>query len=373
MVEVECIGIIGVGLIGGSLALALKKNGKGKRFLGYDTEPQSVEKALSLGALDETCSSAAELATKSDLVIIATPVRAIPRVLEEIGPAVRPGTLVIDVGSTKTNIVQRAMELLPREVIFVGGHPMAGSEQHGIENADPDLFQNSTFVFTPTESCSAEVFSFLLQVFTSIGSRVIFMDPEAHDRAVSLISHLPHLLAFSLVNLLVEEGKRLEGVSRLASGGFRDMTRIASSNPHLWIDILLENREEVVSAIDKFMEFLKKGKECLVEGREGELLEFMQRARRGRVELTPALKTALAEMYTVTIPVENRPGIISEITLALGEKGINIEDLEIAHPLEDEKGLLRLMLRGEETARTAKEVLIARGFALGVEKTLGEA
>ncbi len=386
MIEVNKIGIIGVGLIGGSLALALRKSKTGSKFYGYDTDPISLKRAVEMGVLDRSCNSLLEIAEDCDLIIIATPVRAITTVLKEIGRHLKEGSLVMDVGSTKAGIVRFAEMVLPERVTFVGGHPMAGSEQQvtsmlpemkkyfkGIENADPDLFLNATFIFTPTTSCDAEVFSFLLQTFNSIGARVIFMDPEAHDRAVSLISHLPHLVAFSLVNLLVNEAKTQENISKLVSSGFRDMTRIASSNPYLWVEILMENRNELLDMIDRFLNYMEEGRKLLQEGEERALLEFAQQARTGRLQITPALKDVLKELYTLTIPVANRPGMISSITMALGEKGINIEDLEISHPLEGEKGLLRILLRGEEAAQLARQTLSQRGYQASLEKTLENA
>ncbi len=370
MIEVRKIGFIGVGLIGGSLALALKKSEVGRLFYGYDTDPRTLKMALDIGALDRLYKNPVDIAKECDLVVIATPVRTIPLVLKEIAPHLKEGSIVMDVGSTKAGIVRFAETALSDKVNFIGGHPMAGSEQQGIENANPDLFLNATFILTPTQNCDAEVFSFLLQTFNSIGARVIFMTPEAHDRAVSLVSHLPHLVAFSLVNLLVNEVKTQENISKLVSSGFRDMTRIASSNPRLWVEILMENREEMLEVIDRFMEYINEGRRLLREGKENGLLQFMQQARTGRLQITPALKDVLRELYTVTIPVPNKPGVISRITMALGEVGINIEDLEISHPLEGEKGSLRIFIRGEDAARLARETLIQKGYQLKVEKTL---
>lgn len=366
----ERTGIIGTGLIGGSLALALKRQGLGGEVLGYDADPASLERALKMGAVDAACASAAELAARCGLVVVAVPVGVIPRVLAEIAAHLEAGALVIDVGSTKERIVRAAAESLPAGAVFVGGHPMAGSERQGIDNATPDLFVNAAFIFTPTPDCAAETQAFLSQTFTAIGARVIFMDPRVHDRAVSMVSHLPHVLAFALMNAAGEEGREVRGMGHIISGGFRDMTRIASSDPSLWAGILLENRAEVGRALGLFGRYLEELRKALAAEDAAALEEAIERARSSRLEMMPALRTVLQELYTLSIPVDNRPGIVSEITLAMGEKGINIEDLEIAHPLEGEVGLLKVYVRGAEAAESAREVLAGRGFRLNLEKSV---
>jgi prephenate dehydrogenase len=369
---VERTGIIGTGLIGGSLALAFKRQGIGGEILGYDTDPASITAALEQGAIDRGCDSPGELAAAVDLVVIAAPVRTIPLILAEIAPYLKKGTLVMDVGSTKERIVRTAQEELPEGVVFVGAHPMAGSERQGIENASPDLFLNAAFIFTPTPSCDAATYSFLSQSFTALGARVIFMDPLVHDRAVSMVSHLPHILAFSLVNAILEGSREVRGMSEIVSGGFRDMTRIASSDPALWTGILLENRAAVAEAIATFNRYCREMGECLEREDAQALSELIVRAKSGRLEIMPALQTALKELYTLSIPVENRPGIISQITRAMGERGINIEDLEIAHPLEDGRGLISVYVRGEEAAQLARDVLLELDFRPSLERSVTE-
>ncbi len=367
---IERTGIIGTGLIGGSLAMAFKRHGIGGEILAYDTDTASVEAALDKGAADRGCATPGDLAAEADLVVIAAPVRAIPVVLEEIASSLKPGTLVMDVGSTKERIVRSARELLPDGVCFIGAHPMAGSERQGIENASPDLFQNAAFIFTPTPTCDARTYSFITQSFTALGARVIFMDPLVHDRAVSMVSHLPHILAFALVNTVMEGSREVRGMSEIISGGFRDMTRIASSEASLWTDILLENRKAVSEALAIFKRYCGEMEESLLREDAQALSEIITLAKAGRLEMMPALRTALQELYTVSLPVENRPGIISEVTSSMGERGINIEDLEIAHPLGEEKGLMKVYVRGEGAAQLAREVMRGQGYTPSLERSV---
>jgi len=357
---VERVGVVGTGLIGGSLGLAVRKRSLAREVLGYDADPGMAEEAERRGAVTRRA-SLEELATACGLVFLAVPVRAIPEVLGELAPHLREGALVTDVGSVKGPVVRRAAELVPPGRCFIGGHPMAGSERRGVEFADPDLFQEAYYILTPSSDCPTEAYSFLHTFLSSLGARVLAMDPGQHDRAVAVISHLPHLLAMGLMNLVLDRAEEYP-LLKLAAGGFRDVTRIAASDPRLWLDILVENREAVLSTLDSFAGTLSWVRELLAAGDEGALLAFLERASRGRAQLVPALREQAEELYYLTVAVENRPGVISAVTMALGERGINIEDLDLVHPLESGAGLLRLAVRGEGEAREALQALRERGF-----------
>ncbi len=357
---VERVGLVGTGLIGGSLGLAIRKRNLAIEVLGYDADHRMAEKAERRGAVNRLA-DLPDLAATCDLIFLAVPVRAIISVLEELAPHLVEGSLVTDVGSVKDPVVRKAMEVIPEGSCFIGGHPMAGSERRGVEFADPDLFQDAYYVLTPSPHCSAEAFSFLHSFISSLGARVLAMEPTQHDRAVAVISHLPHLLAMGLMNLALDRSEQYP-LLKLAAGGFRDVTRIAASNPRLWLDILVENREAVLDTLDSLTAILSKAREFLVEGDEQGLLAFMERASTGRAMLVPALREQAEELFHLTVAVENRPGVISSVTMAIGERGINIEDLELVHPLESGAGLLRLAVRGLKEAEAALRALKDRGF-----------
>lgn len=365
------VGILGTGLIGGSLGLALRAEGVAGRVLGYDRDGRMLEKALERGAVEEAAGSAEELASGCDLVMVAVPVRSIPGVLREIAPALRPGTTVSDVGSVKGPVVREAMKIIPGNCHFVGGHPMAGSEQRGVEFADPDLLKGAYYVLTPTPDCDDAAYARLHAMLVSLGARVVAMDADIHDRAVSVISHLPHLMAMGLMNLALRRAEEYPLLS-LAAGGFRDMTRIAASDPGLWLDIIMENREAVGETLKEMMGTLEEIAGMIEEGREQELVEWMEAASTGRQNLAPALRESLPELYRLTLLVEDRPGVISDITLTVGELGINIDDLELVHPLESGQGILRLSITGEEASRRAMEALRRRGYRVTSGRALGE-
>ncbi len=367
----ECVGIIGTGLIGGSLGLAIRAAGTAGRILGSDSDTGMLERALRAGAVQEAFELPEEMASRCDLVVVAVPVRAIPAVLERIAPALRAGCTVSDVGSVKEGVVRAAERTLPAGCHFVGGHPLAGSEQRGVDFADPDLFREAYYVLTPTAECDAGVYSRLHALLTSLGARVIAMEPRLHDRAVSVISHVPHVMAAALMNLALRRAEEYP-LLRLAAGGFRDVTRIAASDPRLWLDILAENREAVDRTLQEVVEELMRVRESLREGREDELFSWLEKASAGRRSLAPALREVLPELFVLTLPVEDRPGVISEITLTVGDMGINIDDLELVHPLESGQGILRLSITGEEAARQAVQALRRLGYRVTMGRAVGE-
>ncbi|MEW6553003.1 MAG: prephenate dehydrogenase [Actinomycetota bacterium] len=368
--QYQCIGIVGTGLIGGSLGLALRSEGAAARVVGCDADAEMLSGALKRGAIEDTAAGVKELAAGCDLLFVAVPVRAIPAVLREAAPALRPGTTVSDVGSVKERVVAAAAEALPRHCHFIGGHPLAGSEQRGVGFADPQLFRDAYYVLTPSGECDAAVYSRLHALLASLGARVIAMEPRQHDRAVSVISHLPHVMAMSLMNLALERAEEYP-LLRLAAGGFRDMTRIAASDASLWLDILMENREAVGESLSECIESMRRIADLLAAGDEEGLVRWMHSASSGRQSIAPVLGESLAGFYSVILAVDDRPGVISDVTLTVGEMGINIEDIELVHPLESGMGLLRLTISGEESALRAAEALRQKGYRANIGRALG--
>jgi prephenate dehydrogenase len=366
----ERVAVIGTGLIGGSLSLAMKTRGLAARICGYDLHPENSRLALDRGAIDEAAETPAAAVAGADLTIIAIPVGSIPGMLSEIAAHLRPGSIVTDVGSTKAAIVQAADDLLPEGVSFVGGHPMAGSELDGVAAADADLFANACYVLTPARRCSPDAFEFLYNLLRGIGALVVAMAPEQHDRAVGMVSHLPHALSLGLMNLALRKQTETANLFYLAAGGFRDMTRIASSNPAIWLDILTENRVALTALIDDYVAELGCLRGMIEEGDAEQLRGYMHSAREGRRGLTPAGRVE-GESYTLSIPVDDRPGVISSITQAISGLEINIYDLELVHPLDSGGGLLRVLVQGKQEAERAAEALRQRGFNATLSKTGG--
>ncbi len=285
----EQLGLIGCGLIGGSFALALKRAGLVRRVVGYSKSPTTTQRALQLGVIDLEAPSALLAVSGADLVLIAVPVAATEATFRAIRPLITPQTLVMDVGSTKRDVVDAARRTLRDNVVaFVPAHPIAGREVAGIEHADADLFTNRQVILTPIERTLDSHVARATQLWTAIGAHVVRMSPQAHDAAFAAVSHLPHLIAFALMNGIAQQAEG-ESYLSLAGPGFRDFSRIAASDPQVWRDILLSNREEVLAQSRLFQQQLQVI-EKLIEGGDGEalagLIEQASVARAGLTALT---------------------------------------------------------------------------------------
>ena len=243
----EQLGLIGCGLMGGSFALALKQAGLVKRVVGYSKSPSSTERARQLGIIDSAAASAALAVSGSDIVLIAVPVAATEASLKSIKPHLTPDMLIMDVGSTKRDVMDAARRALREQVgLFVPAHPIAGKEVSGVENADADLYTGKQVILTPIERTLPAQLQKAQELWSLLGCKVLSMSPEQHDAAYAAVSHLPHLIAFALMNAISGQPQGQEFLS-LAGPGFRDFTRIAASEPTVWRDILLSNRDELLA------------------------------------------------------------------------------------------------------------------------------
>ena len=253
----EQLGLIGCGLMGGSFALAMKKAGLVKRVVGYSKSPSTTDRARQLGVIDVEAPSALLAVAGADIVLVAVPVAATEATLKSIKHLVTPQMLVMDVGSTKADVVQAARRALRDQVgSFVPAHPIAGREVSGVEHADPELYAGRQVILTPTERTLAAHLRCAEELWTRLGCRVTSMAPEAHDAAFAAVSHLPHLLAFAMMQSVIRQ-ENSDYILSLAGTGFRDFTRIAASDPKMWRDILRANREDVLVQSRLFQEALQ--------------------------------------------------------------------------------------------------------------------
>jgi prephenate dehydrogenase len=276
------IAIVGVGLIGGSFALALRRAGAVARIVGADRDTQALERAAALGVIDTAAHSIAEAVAGADLVFVSVPVRAIGPVLHDIERGLGPEAVVTDAGSTKSDVVRTARaELREKFPRFVPGHPIAGRETSGVEAATPDLYRGARVVLAPDESTRPEAVALVRGCWEACGSRVALMDAAAHDRVFASVSHLPHVLAFALVSEIVSrpDGQELLG---FAAGGFRDFTRIAASSPEMWRDIALANRDALLEEMDRYGARVAVFRELIERGDGPGLMRLMTEARNAR-------------------------------------------------------------------------------------------
>ena len=276
------ITIIGVGLIGGSLGLALKEKHLNFKIVGIDKQ-EIIEKAIARGAIDEGTVNLEEGIKEADIIIIATPVKTILNILTQINPFLKKGCLVTDTGSTKKQIVQKANKILSKDIFFIGGHPMAGSEECGIESADPYLFHNKTYILTPALKSNLRALKKVSLLIKMIGAKKLILDPLEHDRIVSAVSHLPQIIAVSLINTIGELALRGNNYNyfKAVGEGFKDMTRIASSPYKMWEDICDTNQENILEIIQEFKNYLEVIEHKL-KNNPNSLKEEFQKARKLR-------------------------------------------------------------------------------------------
>ncbi|HMK96000.1 MAG TPA: prephenate dehydrogenase/arogenate dehydrogenase family protein, partial [Acidimicrobiales bacterium] len=282
-------------------------------------------------------------------------------VLSEQGAGGVPPQVVTDVAGVKEGIVTAVNH--PR---FVGGHPMAGSEQEGVDGADPDLFLGATWVLTPGEHTSPDAYAEVQSLVRLLGANPVVLQPRRHDELVALVSHTPHLTAATLMNLAADAAASDAILLRLAAGGFRDMTRVAAGHPGIWPDVVAENRAAILSALDRLRTGLDHLRHLIASGDRAGLLSLLERAREGRVNL-PTGAPSLEQATEVRIPVPDRPGVIAEVSTLLGSLGVNIFDVEIAHSAEGDRGVMVMVVDAskEDVVRGA---LASRGYRASLRR-----
>ena len=290
MRRLKTLAVIGVGLIGGSAALALRRAGIATRIVGFDRDRAALEKAAELGVIDTAADSTSEAVKDADFVLVAVPVRSVGPVLHDAALALRPDAVVTDVGSTKAEVVALARaELRERFPRFVPGHPIAGRETSGVESALQDLFRGARVVLTPEKQTAADALDAVRSAWEAMGARVSVASAGDHDRIFAAVSHLPHILSFALVSELIARDNAAELLG-FAAGGFRDFTRIAASSPQMWRDIALQNREAILAEMDRYSARLAVFRELIERGEAAGLERLMTEARTARTNWAAGAK-----------------------------------------------------------------------------------
>jgi prephenate dehydrogenase len=337
--------VVGTGLIGGSIALGLRR--RGWHVSGIDADEGRAAEALAAGVIDALGDD-----PDAEVVFVAVPAAAVAGEVRRILAATgrRPDAVVSDVSGVKTAIVEAADH--PR---FIGGHPMAGSEQIGLHGADPDLFEGAVWTLTPTAVTDLESFDRLKGVVLSLGADVLVLSAADHDRLVAVVSHVPHLVAATLMNAASAGAEQDGALLRLAAGGFRDMTRVAAGHPGIWPDICAENAVPIVDALDALVVDLTAMRERIAAQDRPALLDALEKASAARRNL-PARVVRPDHLAELRIPVPDRAGVLAEITSLAADAGIGIYDIEIAHSAEGPRGVLILVVDGADADTLAVSV-----------------
>lgn len=338
--------VIGLGLIGGSVAGGLSE--RGWVVHGVDSSPEVCIEAVASGLIADCV-----IDPQARISVIATPVSSIPAEAQRM-LATTLGA-VTDVGSVKASVMRSV-----NDARFVGGHPMAGSELSGLAGVDSRLFDGAVWVLTPNQHTSDDTFEKVASMARDLGAEVVVLEPERHDEVVALVSHVPHLTAATLMSLAARQSEDHLALLRLAAGGFRDMTRVASGGAAIWVDICRENRVAIVGALDSMIGGLSSMRDIVDQGRETELLDNLQAARVARSNLPQRLRE-LGDVVEFRIPIPDRSGAAAEIFAIAAELGVNVANFEVAHSAEGSRGVLVMVV--EVASRDLfRGGLIARGF-----------
>ncbi len=388
---VERLAVVGAGLVGASIALAAREAGVGRVRI-TDTDPAVRRRAAQLEVADEVCDDLASTVEDAEVVIAAVPASVVADVLSAASRAAPPHVILTDAASLKEDLTlevesrlrdepfsrpevegEGRRDLAPGRVSpvpdrsgrFVGGHPMAGSERSGPDAADARLFQGATWVLTPTAATDDDVLPRLSTLLRRLGARVVALPPKRHDELVAIVSHLPQVVASVLADVAADAVEATgDAVLSVAGGGYRDTTRIAASDPALWVPILAGNRSAILDALQAYEQRLGRVRAALADGDLDQIATILARASAARRRLVGKGETG-AEV-DVVVPLDDRPGQLAEATTALGEAGINVEDLAMRHATEGQRGALLLRVAATEAER-AVERLAAAGLAAHVE------
>ncbi len=358
---VSQITIIGLGLIGGSVAKACRRAYPSATIIGVDTNRESCRLALEEGVATQVYTQLSEPClqqiAKSKILLLGTGVDACASMMQQIAPYLKAGnTIVTDVCSTKQQMYN-LMVSYGKEIRYIGGHPMAGSEKSGYAAASPFLLENAIYVLSPMPYTEEADLAYLEDVVRHLGALPMVLSAAAHDDAMARISHLPHIVASALVNAAMKQESQEEVLHTLAAGGFKDITRIASSDPDLWTGISFSNRENLLNAISDMMEMLGEYKDALEQEQEQQLQTLFQLGSTRRENFANGIKPFMNLMYELNVDVPDQPGILAEITVKLTREHINIRNIYIAESRESELGCLRLVFDSKETRDKAAGIL----------------
>lgn len=367
------IAIAGLGLIGASLAAALQAAYPSVEILGIDTDEATRLGAKEKGWVAEACAPEDPrfedfMRNQCDLIVLATPVAAVDDYFERLASWDYRG-LITDTISAKAHVLASAETLLPYPENYIPGHPMAGSEQNGIAGAREDLFQGSNWILCPDERTAPEHFQQLHELITGMDARVVSLHREDHDKAVAIVSHVPHIVASSLMALASRHADDSLSLMRLAAGGFKDSTRIAAGSPQLWCGIAFDNAQALSGGLREMQAIIGSYADALETGNRAELTEQLAQAAEARRALPAAWVPSTDNLLEVRIPMRNRTGVVAEVTTIASSVGCNIQSIDIDHITEG-NAVLSLILTDEGDIGKLSIQLIAAGFSVSFSPIL---
>mgnify|MGYP001809859486 FL=1 len=357
------IGIIGLGLIGGSLAKSMKANNRHVRIVAHDRRPEDLAKATAEHVVDVAADTPGKAFAGCSIIFLCTPVAAMRGIVTALQPHLAPDCILVDTGSTKREVMDlfAALGMTDR---FIGGHPMAGSERSGYGASRANLFENAWFVLTPYLETAEADFARVSRLVSMTGGLPVRMDADVHDRATAHISHMPHAIATLLVTTVARADGSDGDMRRLAAGGFKDLTRIASASPELWTGICLSNREQLLRAMTSMRDGMESFTRLLTAGDESGLRGLFDEGRQWRDGLSEMRALRIPGFSEITVDVEDKPGIIARIATALADREINIKNIGINNVREEDEGALVIRFETAAERDLATEVLAGHGYGV---------
>lgn len=353
----QTIGFIGLGLIGGSIAKALRIKHPDATFIAYNRSKASLIEAMADGTINQAMDSIGPAFSECDIIFLCAPVSVNIRCLEELKPIMKPTCILTDVGSVKTTI-HEAVQKLGLTDHFIGGHPMAGSEKTGYSSAKVHLLENAYYILTPCEGTTWEMRETMVSIVKDINALPVTLNYREHDRVTAAISHLPHIIAFTLVNL-VRESDNPEGLMRiLAAGGFKDITRIASSSPEMWQQICAENKNQILEILNLYITRMNEMGEAIQNNDAQKLLTSFGNAKDYRDDIPQShVKSLLKQSNEIFVDLIDESGAIATIATILATNGISIMNIGIVHNREFQEGVLHIEFYDGESVEKATELL----------------
>lgn len=362
MADLTC-GFIGLGLIGGSIAKALRDRIPEIKLIAYDTNPETLELAVADQVINTACTTIDDTFSSCDYIFLCAPVSHNDTNLVLLKQFLSPNTLLTDVGSVKTDIHYH-IEKLGLANQFVGGHPMAGSERFGYRNSKARLLENAYYILTPSSTVPAEKIVAFQMLVKQIGAIPLVLTYKQHDFVTGAISHLPHVISAALVNL-VKDSDSKEGIMKLiAAGGFKDITRISSSSPTMWQQICLTNTDNITDLLDRYINSLTEIRDTIAEKESDDIYSFFDTAREYRESFIEASSGPIKVEYAFSIDIGDRPGAIAAIASMLAMHDVSIKNIGINHNREFAEGALRIEFEDATTLKNAADVLSKHGYTV---------
>lgn len=353
--------VIGLGLIGGSLIKALYERAGIKNIIAVNRSEAPLSLALKDGFVNSSYTEINEQIYNSDIIFICTPVKPTLEYIKALSGKVKPECIVTDVCSTKTEILD-FVNGLDNPPLFIGGHPMTGTEKTGYSESFPHLFENAYYILSKSKTTTSESLDLLTNILKTIGAIPVEMDSVEHDKITAVISHVPHIIAASLVNLVNEQDSDKGTMQMLAAGGFKDITRIASSGSELWESITMSNKTQIVKVLSKYVKSLEQFSNYVENNDSEKILNFFKSAKILRDSFSSNTKSLISSSPELIVDVMDKPGIIGEIATLLGENSISINNINVSNSREFEQGCLKVTLADSADVASAFDLLSNKGY-----------